>query len=210
MLRLERQTVAMELAAALHHSRDVGLGTDDGLRAQTTASSGKRPGVLKEPEPQGRAVTVGYVAAPGPLLVVASLAGGDEVDATTVSYLLKAALVKKKEEEERKVQERKERVMHEIHRKVRADEAVTDVEWAAWKAWRGIGSSSSSGQKRKRKKRRKRKLPRNSSYPRLAARHLGRYGPEGHFCRDTVTASVARAFYVPLVSGSYLFGARLA
>ena len=93
---------------------------------------------LKEPEPQGT-VTVGYVAAPGPLLVVASLAGGDEVDATTVSYLLKAALVKKKkEEEERKAQERKERVMQEIHRKVRADEAVTDAEWAAWKAWRGI------------------------------------------------------------------------
>ena len=89
--------------------------------------------------------------------------------------------------------ERKERVMQEIHRKVRADEAVTDAEWAAWKAFRGIGSSSSGGQKRKRKKKRKRKLPRNSSHPRMAARHLGRYGPEGHFCRDTVTASVARA-----------------
>ena len=82
----------------------------------------------------------------------------------------------------------------EIHRKVRADEGVTDVEWAAWKAWRGFGSSSSSGgQKRMRKRRRKRKLPRNSSSPRLAARHYDRYGPEGHFCRDTVTASGARA-----------------
>ena len=38
-----------------------------------------------EPEPQGGAATVGYVAAPVPLLVVASLTGGDEVDATTVS-----------------------------------------------------------------------------------------------------------------------------
>ena len=28
--------------------------------------------------------------------------------------------------------------MLEIHRKVRADEAVTDAEWPAWKAWRGI------------------------------------------------------------------------
>ena len=102
------------------------------------------------------AVTVGYVAAPAPLLVVASLAGGDEVDATTGSYLLKAAL--KKEEEGRKV-----RLMQEIHRKVRADEAVTDAKWAAWKAWRGIGSSSSGGQKRKRKKRRKRRTPRTSS-----------------------------------------------
>ena len=34
--------------------------------------------------PQGAAATVGYVAAGAPLLVVASLAGGDDVDATTV------------------------------------------------------------------------------------------------------------------------------
>ena len=82
--------------------------------------------------------------------------------------------------------------MQAIHRKVRADEAVTDAEWAAWKEWRGIGSSSSGGQKRKRK-RKKRKLPRNSSCPRLAARHLGRYRPEGYLCRGTFTAFVARA-----------------
>ena len=65
MLRHERQTVAMELAAALHHSRDAGPGTYDGLRAQKTASSGKRPGVLSEPEAQVGAVMVGYVAALG-------------------------------------------------------------------------------------------------------------------------------------------------
>ena len=52
MLRHERQTVAMELAAALHHSRDGGRETYYGLRAPMTASSGgRRPGVLKEPEP---------------------------------------------------------------------------------------------------------------------------------------------------------------
>ena len=52
MLRHERQTVAMELAAALHHSRDGGRETYHGLRAPKTASSGgRRPGVLKEPEP---------------------------------------------------------------------------------------------------------------------------------------------------------------
>ena len=50
VLRHERQTVAMELAAALHHSRDAGLGTCVGLRAQRTASSGQRPGVLTELE----------------------------------------------------------------------------------------------------------------------------------------------------------------
>ena len=129
-----------------------------------------------------------------PLLSVPLLAGGDSLDNTSVRWLLKAALKKKKEEEEeeRKVQERKEGVMQDIHRKIHANEDVSEAEWAAWKAWRGIGSSSSGGQKRKRKKRRKRKLPRNSSCPRLAARHLGRYGPEGHLCRDTDTASVAR------------------
>ena len=52
MLRHERQTVAMELAAALHQSRDGGRDTYNGLRAPKTASSGGwRPGVLKEPEP---------------------------------------------------------------------------------------------------------------------------------------------------------------
>ena len=59
-LRHERQTVAMELAAALHRSRDG--------RGQTTASPGTRPTVLKEPEAQVAAVTVGYVAAGAPLL----------------------------------------------------------------------------------------------------------------------------------------------
>ena len=42
----------MELAAALHHSRDGGREAYHGLRAPKTASSGgRRPGVLKEPEP---------------------------------------------------------------------------------------------------------------------------------------------------------------
>ena len=54
---LRRQTVAMELVAALHRSRGVGPGTNDGLRAQTTASSGMRPAPLEEvSEPQGKLV----------------------------------------------------------------------------------------------------------------------------------------------------------
>ena len=65
MLRHERQTVAIEPAAALHHSRDVGLGKHDGLRAQTTASSGSFGEVS---EPQEAAATVGYVAARTPLI----------------------------------------------------------------------------------------------------------------------------------------------
>ena len=115
-LRRERLSVAMALATAQHHSapKSAVPETYESLRGQNTAKAGRRPGVLKDPEPQVGAVMAGWVAASGPLLVVASLAGGDVVDATTVSYLLKAALKKKKEEEEekeRKVQERKERLM---------------------------------------------------------------------------------------------------
>ena len=96
----ERMTVAMALAENLHHSRQkVEGGENDGIRAQTTASSGARPGVLKEPEPQG-AVTVGHVAAPGPLLEVASMAGCDSVDGTALRFLVKKALDRQKEEEE--------------------------------------------------------------------------------------------------------------
>ena len=47
MLRHQRQTVAMELAAALHHSRDGGRVTNYGLRAPKTASSGGRPGARR-------------------------------------------------------------------------------------------------------------------------------------------------------------------
>ena len=54
MLRHERQTVAMELAAALHHSRDARSDVAHGaLRGQKTASSGMRPEPLGEvSEPQ--------------------------------------------------------------------------------------------------------------------------------------------------------------
>ena len=141
MLRHERQTVPMELAAALHHSRDVGLGTNDGLRAQTTASSGKRPGVLTEPESQGGAVTVGYVAAPVPTLALSVLAAsaGEAVDDRSLRFLLGRSLAEKKEEEEKR---RKEKVEEFCQASLaRARELY--------------------GSKRKRKKRRKRPLPRS-------------------------------------------------
>ena len=80
MLRHERQTVRMELAAALHHSWGGGLETYKGLRAQKTASAGpaeyfelssddgrpaggERPAALLEPRPQGevqRHAGIGY------------------------------------------------------------------------------------------------------------------------------------------------------
>ena len=72
----------MELAAVLHHSRDVGPAQHAGPRAQKTANSGgARPEALKDPEPQGGAATVGYVAALVTLVSPPCLQGGDGVDA---------------------------------------------------------------------------------------------------------------------------------
>ena len=163
MPRHGRQTVAMELAAALHHSRCAGPWTYAGLRAQKTASPGERPGVLTEPEPQGRAVTVGYVAAPVQLLAVPLLAGaaGEAVDDAALSFLLKQSLAEKEEGEERR-QKVKEAVAR-LRAKVHASEPLTAAEHAAW-----YGSSSFfAGKRRKRRKRKKRKrrLPRTSSRP---------------------------------------------
>ena len=68
----------------------------------------KRPEQLAEPlGQQGAAVTVGYVAAGPPLLVVSTLHGDDGVDGTTVSFLLAQNLKLKEEEEEGKERRRK-------------------------------------------------------------------------------------------------------
>ena len=114
-------------------------------RGQKMASSGSRPEPLVEvSEPQMGAVTVGHVAAPGPLLVVVSLAGGDAVDATTVSFHLRENLCgKKKEEEEKERKERREVAEHEG--RMRAAEYLSML--------------SSSSSQRRRKKRKKKKPP---------------------------------------------------
>ena len=64
----------------------------DDLRAQKRRLPGTRPGLPPEPEPQVRAATVGYVAAPEPLLsapLLADTAAGT-VDVNAVHFLLKA------------------------------------------------------------------------------------------------------------------------
>ena len=131
--RHEQQSVRMALNAAAHHSAvKVAAGEENtGLRAPTTFSAG-RPGVLTEPEPQGGAVTVGYVAAPGPLLEVASMAGGDSVDGTALRFLVHKAIDRQKEKEEeeqakvkRLKEEKEERRMLRINAKVRDDLPLT-------------------------------------------------------------------------------------
>ena len=173
----ERMTVAMALAENLHQSRQkVEGGEHECRRAQKTArATGARPGVLKEPEPQGGAVTDGYVAALVPSLATLVLAGmaGEAVDRTALSYLLQQSLAARMEEEERKL----------VELEVKRKEAELQPLAAATKAvvqQRAIGSSSWTsalarsdqlrrelkelrGEKRKKRKKRKNKLPKTSS-----------------------------------------------
>ena len=147
--RHEQVSIAAAVATALHHSSYRGggvvrrpTGTKDSgnregevhekhvvPREQKRPLPGTRPEPLEEvPEPQVGAVTVGYVAAPGPLLSAPVLADtlADAVDQNTVTYLLQAALVKK---------------MLDILRRFRADLPVSDAECEAWQAWRGVPSA---------------------------------------------------------------------
>ena len=143
--RHERMSVAAALAEAHHHSApNVGAETHYALRRQKTASAA-RPGVLKDPAPQG-AVTVGYVAAPVPTLALSVLAGsaGEAVDDRSLRFLLGRSLAEKKEEEEKR-------------RKAEFDRQVEEVRQASLARAREL-----YGSKRKRKKRRKRRLPRSS------------------------------------------------
>ena len=174
-LRHERMTVAMELAAASLHSSPKGGWPDtthDALRGQKTASSaGARPGVLTEPEVHWEAATVGYVAAPGPLLAVPVLAGGDGVDRTALSFLVRRAVEDRKREEEEK-EKAKARKKKEAQKQADLELAKRDPWWAQLLAEeeQERRNKASSSSKRKRKKRRKRRTPRTSSLPGRARR----------------------------------------
>ena len=113
-------SIACALAEAHHHSAlKVGAEQHYAPRRQKTTSAGARPGVLKDPAPQG-AVTVGYVAAPGPLLSTPSLAdtAAEAVDARTVKFLLQKTLARKKKEEEE--EERRKEVAKQQEEKYEA------------------------------------------------------------------------------------------
>ena len=176
-------SIACALAEAHHHSAPkVGAEQHYAPRRQKTTSAGARPGVLKDPAPQG-AVTVGYVAAPEPLLSTPSLAesAAEAVDARTVKFLFQKTLARKKEEEEeerrkevaKQQEEKYEAKMKLLNDRVRHDLPLTEVEWAAWRQWMGlVPSSSSSARRTKRKKRRKKKLPRGRARRRQRQRPL--------------------------------------
>ena len=210
----ERLTVAMALAENLHHSRQkVEGGKHEGPPAQKTArATGARPGVLEEPEPQGGAVTDGYVAAPLPSLAVPLLAGaaGEGVDSSSLRFLTAAALRQRKEEERKREQE-----------KVRERKKEQEKELALLE--KALLSRELAGKRRKRKKRRKRRTPRTSSRSlRGRARrrqrqwHARKAGFPGYVpllavfplrCSASLPVwtrrTVARSSSIPAVQGSY-------
>ena len=73
-----------------------------GVRRTTDYGHRERPGALAEPEPQGGVVTVGYVAAPVTLERPPCLQGGDGVDMTAYSFILRE-LSKQEEAQKEKV-----------------------------------------------------------------------------------------------------------
>ena len=180
-LRHERMTVAAELSAALHHSRDGGQVMYDGLRAQKTDSAadgeevvhdahdalrgqktpppGVRPGSLCDLGPQRSDHTVRRSSGDSlPTLALPVLAGsaGEVVDSSSLRFLTASALKARREEEEEK-EKKKEKEKMEKRSAVHVEAAVAHE--------RARLLLEQASKRRKRKKRRKRRTPRTSSRP---------------------------------------------
>ena len=130
------------------------------------ASPRTRPGVLKDPGPPWvEAVTVGYVAAGAPRLVVPTLHADDGVDGITVSFLL-AWNLKSKEEEEKERRRKRKKAEHvasmvRLSDRACAGEPLTADEHAALRRWMGLPPKEP--RRKRKKRRRKRRLPKSSS-----------------------------------------------
>ena len=156
----EQQTVRMALSAAVHHSFDkVAAGEKyDGRGRQKTDRAGTRPGVL---------VTVGHVAAPGPLFCTPLLADtvADTLDAPTVNSSSRSRFPR------RRRGRRRRRTRNGGGGKEDADEtrelpsllATPSGSRSAEQEARITALLHSSAGKEKRKKRRKMKTPQTSS-----------------------------------------------
>ena len=233
-LRHEELSVKMALARALHHSaqpggpvveepeEEVEFEEHAGLRAQNTPPPGSRPGVLKDPGPPWvEAVTVGYVAAGAPSLVVASVAAHDGLDDATVQFLLQQSLlaVAAEEEEARereevkvlqeKVKEKERRIVEEIDR-LRGlgenDRSPLLTRTCAWYVARRDLLAKLEKKKRKRKKRSKKKLPKSSS-TRFSRGVRGRRCGQGF--RSRSSSSGARGCSLPSSSSTTAACSRL-
>ena len=146
--------------------------------------------------------------------MVASLAGCDVVDATTVSFLLRENLRRKKMEEEEKERrrvleekakakeaEKMEAQMLQLSERIRNDMPLTESEWAAWYRWQA--PSSSSG--RKRKKRKKKKLPRGGrAHRRQRQWQVPRWFPGFDASHAVFPSSVGMPELPGILAGVYL------
>ena len=170
-LRHERQTVAMVLAEACHHSsgsfpptlkerRMAGQDAYEALRGQKTArTAGLHPDELVEPGVQGRLVAhsrLGCGGAPSPSLP--HLAGGDTLDDTSVHFLLEMALLWPEEVEQLRQAERRKLAREEKEKEEKKEKEIF-ARWTAEYLNSLSQSSSSTGKRRKKKKRKRRKLP---------------------------------------------------
>ena len=170
-LRHERMTVAAELSAALHHSRDGGQVSRVGLRAQKMDSSrgGRRPGVPEDPGPPQLGVERAACPRSTGLPPLPDLCSGEVHDATLVKFLLRQTLLqRKKEEEERNKEEEEEKEqfleqsMQELRLLSKTPLAGRSLQQTnrMMELLKLRDAASSSSSKRKRKKRKKKKLPR--------------------------------------------------
>ena len=152
--------------------------------------------------PQDAAATVGLRGCRGSSPGGASLAGGDGVDGTTVSYLLKVALVKEEEEKDRRRQREVaecEARMQALHRQVSANEQLTRAESYAWRKLSGHLPSVKS----ERKKRRRKKLPKASSSRSSRGARAASTRKSGH--SSTSLSSGFGSGVCSLVSCGYMF-----
>ena len=156
----------------------------DGLRGQTTPPPGTRPGVPQDPGPPVvGAVTVGYVAAPGPLLAPPVLAGDDGLDESALAFLVQQTLLAREKEEAEAVEaaelaelaanlaRTEERIVEEIDRlRVLRDRSDLTQLWNRCCRWylQRAAVKKLKEKRKKKKKKRKKKLPKSSSFPRLS------------------------------------------
>ena len=160
----ERQTAAMALAEALHHSAP---------RRPKTARAGVWPGVLEDPGPRRETEHELYAApqrpkppSPGVPLATPLLAGQatEVLDTSTLAFLTRAVLdgkkkaeVEKAAKEERMRRQRRQVLVQEID-SLFADEEDSRIEMLSSELCLlgSASSSSQSGRRKRKKKRRKR------------------------------------------------------
>ena len=211
-----RTTVAMELATALHH-RAQGLKKRvvEEPREEELRHWGVRPAHPLDVSAQPPLVAGTCVAAGVPLLGVPSLADApaEAIDGRTLRYLLKANLARKKYEEEEEEEKKKQEKAAESRRTAQAlmDHAASlpkrkrkkkrkkklprsGYKFLPWSR-RLFGTNSTLFLREGGPWFLRSILAASCPHGSLQAqdaRHLGRYGSEGHLCRGTEFASVAR------------------